>query len=70
MVKEKMNKTNVASRQPAKVSKTNVAARQEAKARVALCRYCGTHVETVLRVPPTGKKHMARLCCERKANAA
>jgi hypothetical protein len=70
MANDKMSRVNVASRQQAKVSKTNVAARQEAKATVALCRYCGTRIETVLRVPAAGKKHMARLCCERKAQAA
>jgi len=53
-----------------KMSKTNVAARQQAKATIALCRVCGTKAETVLRLPSTGKKYFARLCCERKANAA
>jgi hypothetical protein len=53
-----------------KMSKTNVAARMQAKGAVALCRYCGQKVETVLRIPSVGKKHMARLCCERvKAGA-
>ena len=37
---------------------------------LALCRVCGTKAETVLRLPSTGKKYFARLCCERKANAA
>lgn len=46
-------------------SKTNVAARADAKAQVALCRNCGNKVEVVMRVPTVGKKHMARLCCER-----
>lgn len=46
-------------------SKTNVAARAAAKAEVSLCRYCGNKVEVVMRVPSVGKKHMARLCCER-----
>lgn len=53
-----------------KMSKTNVAARQKAKSVVALCRYCGTKAETVLRLPSTGKKYFARLCCERHAEAA
>jgi hypothetical protein len=48
-----------------KMSKTNVAARQQAKAAVALCRYCGQKAETVLRIPSVGKKHFARICCER-----
>jgi hypothetical protein len=53
-----------------KMSKTNVAARQQAKATIALCRYCGTKAETVLRLPSTGKKYFARVCCEKKAAAA
>jgi hypothetical protein len=54
-----------------KLSKTNVAARMQAKGAVSLCRYCNTKVETVLRIPSVGKKHMARVCCERaKASAA
>jgi hypothetical protein len=53
------------------LSKTNVAARMQAKGAVSLCRYCNTKVETVLRIPSVGKKHMARVCCERaKASAA
>ena len=48
-----------------KMSKTNVAARQQAKATVALCRHCGQKAETVLRIPSVGKKHFARICCER-----
>jgi hypothetical protein len=46
-------------------SKTNVAARAAEKAQVALCRYCGSKVEVVMRVPSVGRKYMARLCCER-----
>ena len=53
-----------------KLSKTNVAARAQAKASVALCRFCGQKVETVLRIPTVGKKHMARLCCERTKAAS
>ncbi len=46
-------------------SKTNVAARAAAKAEASICTNCGNKVEVVLRVPSVGKKHMARLCCER-----
>jgi hypothetical protein len=46
-------------------SKTNVAARAAEKAQVALCRICGNKVEVVMRVPTEGRRHMARLCCER-----
>ena len=46
-------------------SKTNVAARADAKAQVSLCKLCGNKIEVVMRVPSVGKRHMARLCCER-----
>jgi hypothetical protein len=46
-------------------SKTNVAARAAEKAQVSLCRYCGNKVEVIMRVPAEGRRHMARLCCER-----
>jgi hypothetical protein len=52
-----------------KMSKTNVAARAQAKSSVALCRFCGQKVETVLRIPSVGKKHFARVCCERTKSA-
>ncbi|MBI3911485.1 MAG: hypothetical protein HY320_11205 [Armatimonadetes bacterium] len=48
-----------------KTSKTNVQARAQEKAQAALCRFCGHKAEVVLRVPPDGRKHMVRLCCER-----
>jgi hypothetical protein len=46
-------------------SKTNVAARAEQKAMASTCRNCGNKVEIVMRVPSVGKRHMARLCCEK-----
>jgi|GEM_PF-809244 hypothetical protein len=50
-----------------KTSKTNVAARAEQKAMASTCKVCGNKVEMVMRVPSVGKRHIARLCCE-KAN--
>jgi hypothetical protein len=50
-----------------KSSKTNVTARGAAKAEKAVCRICGNPVEVVMRLPARGKRHMARLCCERAA---
>lgn len=46
-------------------SKTNVAARAEQKALASTCKFCGNKVEIVMRVPSVGKRHMARLCCEK-----
>jgi hypothetical protein len=46
-------------------SKTNVAARAEQKALASTCKVCGGKVEIVLRVPSVGKRHIARLCCEK-----
>ena len=51
-------------------SKTNVTARGAAKAEKALCSICGNPVEVVMRLPAVGKRHMARLCCERAAAKA
>lgn len=48
-------------------SKTNVTARGAAKAEKAQCRFCGNPVEVVMRLPARGKRHMARLCCEKAA---
>jgi hypothetical protein len=48
-----------------KASKTNVSARLADKAVKAKCKFCGNNVETVMRVPAQGKRHMARICCER-----
>jgi len=48
-------------------SKTNVTARGAAKAEKARCRVCGNPVEVVMRLPARGKRHMARLCCEKAA---
>lgn len=48
-------------------SKTNVTARGALKAEKAVCRFCGNPVETVLRLPARGKRHIARLCCEKAA---
>jgi hypothetical protein len=48
-----------------KSSKTNVTARMADKAVKAKCKLCGNNVESVMRVPAQGKRHMARLCCER-----
>jgi hypothetical protein len=53
-----------------KSSKTNVMARGAAKAEKALCRFCGNPVETVMRLPARGKRHIARLCCEKSAAKA
>lgn len=47
-----------------KASKTNVSARQVAKSKVHNCKNCGNPVEVVLRVTPTGRKKLTRLCCE------
>ena len=51
-------------------SKTNVTARGAAKAEKALCRACGNPIEVVMRLPARGKRHMARLCCEKAAAKA
>ena len=53
-----------------KTSKTNVTARAAARADSSLCNACGNKIEVVLRVPKQGKKHMARLCCEKAGVAA
>ncbi len=50
-------------------SKTNVAARAEQKALASTCKICGGKVEIVMRVPSVGKRHMARLCCEKAGKA-
>jgi len=50
-------------------SKTNVQARAAMKQLASTCKVCGNKVEMVMRVPASGKRHMARLCCE-KANKA
>jgi hypothetical protein len=52
-----------------KASKTNVTARLADKAAQSLCRHCGNKVETVLRLPAVGKRHMARVCCEKSGVA-
>ncbi len=52
-----------------KTSKTNVAARAEQKALANTCKICGNKVEIVMRVPSVGKRHMARLCCEKARKA-
>jgi hypothetical protein len=46
-------------------SKTNVQARAELKALANTCKICGNRTEIVMRVPSVGKRHMARLCCEK-----
>jgi hypothetical protein len=46
-------------------SKTNVAARAEQKALASTCKNCGNKTEIVMRVPSVGKRHIARLCCEK-----
>ena len=51
------------------VSKTNVAARAEQKALATTCKFCGNKTEMVLRIPSVGKRHIARLCCEKSAKA-
>jgi hypothetical protein len=48
-----------------KSSKTNVTARMADKAVKAKCKLCGNNIESVMRIPAQGKRHMARLCCER-----
>ena len=50
-------------------SKTNVAARAEQKALASTCKVCGNKVEIVMRVPSVGKRHIARLCCEKAGKA-
>lgn len=50
-------------------SKTNVAARAEQKAMATTCKICGNKSELVMRVPSVGKRHMARLCCEKAGKA-
>jgi hypothetical protein len=52
-----------------KSSKTNVSARMAAKAEAAKCKLCGNKIETVMRIPAEGKRHMARICCERASAA-
>lgn len=50
-------------------SKTNVAARAEQKAIASTCKVCGNKTEIVMRVPGVGKRHFARLCCEKAGKA-
>ena len=50
-------------------SKTNVAARAEQKALANTCKVCGNKTEIVMRVPSVGKRHIARLCCEKAGKA-
>jgi hypothetical protein len=51
-------------------SKTNVAARAEQKALANTCKVCGNKVEIVMRLPSVGKRHIARLCCEKVGKPA
>ena len=34
-----------------------------------MCRVCGNPVEVVMRLPARGKRHMARICCEKAGKA-
>ena len=53
-----------------KKSKTNVAARAEQKALASTCKVCGNKTEITLRIPSVGKRHIARLCCEKAGKAS